>query len=129
MMQVFLKTFATIFLAELGDKTQLATMASASTVGSHHQLVVFAASAAALVLSSALAVLVGARLNRIVSPKTIQIAAGCVFILFGVLYLRAAFSQPAAGAGAGSAESAADSASAASAQSGAARPEPPGGND
>lgn len=96
MLNTFLKTFATIFLAELGDKTQLATMASASTAGSQRQLVVFAASAAALVLSSALAVLVGSKLDRIASPKTIKIAAGCVFIIFGVLYLKDAFSHPAA---------------------------------
>ena len=91
MLQIFFKTFTTIFFAELGDKTQLATMASASTVASQHHLIVFAASAAALVLSSAIAVLLGVKINKFVSPKTIQIIAGCVFIIFGLAYLKDAF--------------------------------------
>ena len=67
-------------------------MATASTVASSHHLIVFAASAAALVLSSAIAVLLGAKINKFVSPKTIQIIAGCVFIIFGLAYLKDAFS-------------------------------------
>ncbi len=62
--------FVTVFFAELGDKTQLATLLFAvdpqvSRVG------VFCASAGALVLSSLLAVLVGSQLSTFVSPRIV----------------------------------------------------------
>jgi putative Ca2+/H+ antiporter (TMEM165/GDT1 family) len=55
-LKLFATVFGTIFVAELGDKTQLATLLYASDA-SHPKLTVFAASAAALVLTSALGVL------------------------------------------------------------------------
>ncbi len=83
--KLFYSTFFAVFLAEMGDKTQLATLALASTGGS--RWVVFAGSALALVATSAIAVLVGATLYRYVSPIWIKRAAGTLFLVLGVLLL------------------------------------------
>ena len=61
-MTAFLSVFITVFLAELGDKTQLATVLFASEDGKSKWMVFFAA-AAALTLSTAAAVLAGAVLT------------------------------------------------------------------
>ncbi|OGV42591.1 MAG: hypothetical protein A2X46_04825 [Lentisphaerae bacterium GWF2_57_35] len=84
--KLFISTFILIFLAELGDKTQLAAMARAAT-GGDAKWTVFLAASAALVLSTFIAVLLGSVLNRLVSPAAIKITAGGMFILFGVLIL------------------------------------------
>jgi putative Ca2+/H+ antiporter (TMEM165/GDT1 family) len=83
--KLFASAFAAIFLAELGDKTQLATLSL--TAGSASRWSVFFGSATALVCSSALAVLAGSFVARFVSPHTLQRAAGAVFLVLGVLYL------------------------------------------
>ena len=82
-LKLFATVFSTVFVAELGDKTQLATLLYASD-GSHPKWTVFAASATALVLTSALGVLGGALLAEYVSPKLIRWVAGVGFILVGV---------------------------------------------
>jgi len=85
-LKLFLVTFGAIFLAELGDKTQLATMSFAA--GNRHALlVVFAASAFALVTTSAIGVLAGGAVARLVDPKYIRIGAGILFILIGLATL------------------------------------------
>ena len=71
-----------IFLAELGDKTQLATLSFAAE--SKSRIAVFLGSAVALVLSSLLAVLVGTGLNRVMPANYIKTGAGVLFILLGV---------------------------------------------
>ena len=86
--RLFLGTFAAIFLAELGDKTQLATMALSGSRSA--RWTIFLASATALVCSSALAVLAGGFLARHVSPLLVQRAAGGLFLVFGVWLLVAA---------------------------------------
>lgn len=78
--------FLSVFLAELGDKTQLATLLFAadqklSRVG------IFAAASAALVFSSLLAVLFGAQISRIASPSTLKVMAGLGFIGIGLWML------------------------------------------
>ena len=83
--RLFGSTFALIFLAELGDKTQLATLALAGS--GQARWTVFAAAAAALVLSSAIAVLAGEALARVVPPLWINRAAGAGFIAMGVFLL------------------------------------------
>lgn len=85
-MKVLLPIFLSIFLAELGDKTQLATLLFA-TDQNLSRLGVFVAASAALVLSSLLAVLVGGQISRLVPPATLQIIAGVGFILIGVWML------------------------------------------
>lgn len=78
-------SFGTIFLAELGDKTQLATLALAGGDGSRWS--VFLGSALALIATSAIAVLVGAGLTRVISPQTLQRGAGVLFVVLGIVYL------------------------------------------
>lgn len=75
--------FVTIFLAELGDKTQLATLLFAADLHTN-KLGVFAASSAALILSSLLAVLLGTQLSVYVSPKMLKLLAGVGFVGVGI---------------------------------------------
>ena len=85
----FLTTFGLVFLAELGDKTQLATMRMAATTGQRWS--VFAAAALALVLSTLLAVLLGDLLRTRVDPLWIQRAAAALFLVLGAWMLLASF--------------------------------------
>lgn len=85
-------TFGSIFLAELGDKTQLATLSLAA--GGSSRWVVFAGSAAALVTTSAIAVLAGEALSRVVSPVWLKRGAGVLFLMLGVLFLFSTRSSP-----------------------------------
>jgi putative Ca2+/H+ antiporter (TMEM165/GDT1 family) len=80
--------FVSIFIAELGDKTQLATLLFASdpTVS---RMGVFLAAAAALVASSLLAVLVGAALGTAIPPTVLRPLAGVAFIAIGAWMLLA----------------------------------------
>ena len=81
-LQLFATVFATIFVAELGDKTQLATLLYAAEAR-NPKLTVFAASAAALVLTSARGVLAGAFISQHINPKALSWAAGLGFIAIG----------------------------------------------
>jgi putative Ca2+/H+ antiporter (TMEM165/GDT1 family) len=83
---LFATVFSTIFVAELGDKTQLATLLYASD-GSHPKLTVFAASAAALVLTSALGVLAGSLIAERVDPRVVRWVAGLGFVAVGLWVL------------------------------------------
>ena len=82
---VVASTFAVIFLAEVGDKTQLATLALAS--GSQSRAGVFLGAAAALVAASLLAVLMGTEVARWVPQVYLRRGAGLIFMVLGVLYL------------------------------------------
>jgi Ca2+/H+ antiporter, TMEM165/GDT1 family len=82
-------TFATVFLAELGDKTQLATLTFAA--GGKSRLSVFIGSAAALVASSAIAVLVGEGLSRVIPARYITRLAGIGFLAIGAWVLYRSF--------------------------------------
>lgn len=82
--KLFASTFVAIFVAEMGDKTQLATL-SLSATGS--RWVVFAASATALVATSLVAVLAGEVVARHVPPLWIKRAAGGIFVAMGLLFL------------------------------------------
>jgi len=75
--------FVSVFLAELGDKTQLATLLFASN-SKNSRLLVFLAAASALVLTSAIGVVVGSALSRYVSERTLSWAAGLGFIAIGI---------------------------------------------
>ena len=74
--------FGTVFLAELGDKTQLATVLFASN-RQHSALFVFLAAAAALVTSTAIAVAAGSSLASYVNTRHLSIVAGIGFIVIG----------------------------------------------
>ena len=84
--KLFATVFATVFIAELGDKTQLATLLYAADA-SHSKLTVFAASAAALVIASALGVLAGGLVSEYVNPRTLRWIAGLGFIGVGLWVL------------------------------------------
>jgi rubrerythrin len=93
--RLFASTFALIFLAELGDKTQLAAMASAA--GNKSTLAVFFGASAALVTSTLIAVAVGGTVQKLVPEHVIKTVAGILFLVFGVLLLVNAFrGRPAA---------------------------------
>jgi len=92
--RLFLSTFTLIFFAELGDKTQLAAMASAA--GGRSIWSVFAGASAALVFSTLLAVLVGGTFQKIVPVSVIKTIAGGLFLLFGGLLLWSAMRGAAA---------------------------------
>ncbi len=78
-LKVFLSTFLTIFLAELGDKTQLATLLL--TAKSHAPWIVFAGAGTALVLTSLIGVWLGSWLAQRISPQTLEKAAGLLLLL------------------------------------------------
>ena len=82
-LRVFATVFTTIFVAELGDKTQLATLLYAAE-GHNPKLTVFVAAASALVLASALGVLGGTVISQYVSPKPLSWIAGTGFIAIGL---------------------------------------------
>ena len=93
--RLFASTFAVIFIAEIGDKTQLATMSLAAT-GS--RWVVFAAASLALVAAAGAAVLAGELLSRFVSPVWLNRGAALLFIALGVVFLVASFGDGASAA-------------------------------
>ena len=78
-------TFLMIFLAELGDKTQLAIFSFAAK--SHSATEVMIGAGGALLLTTILAVLLGSTIARIVPTEVIRYGAGGLFILFGVLII------------------------------------------
>lgn len=84
-MSAFFTVFITVFLAELGDKTQLATMLFATEGGSKHPWMIFVASALALTLSSAIAVLLGSFASKYLAGVPLKLMAGMGFVVIGGL--------------------------------------------
>ncbi|MBW1753936.1 MAG: TMEM165/GDT1 family protein [Deltaproteobacteria bacterium] len=80
--KMLITTFGMIFLAELGDKTQLATFCISADCDS--KISVFLGSAGALVLSSLIAVLCGTALDRFLPADYIKIGAGLFFVVVGI---------------------------------------------
>ena len=84
--KIFLTIFAAVFIAELGDKTQLATMLfAADKEGSKYT--VFIAASAALVVASALGVLAGSLLSEYINERYLHYLAGTGFIAIGAYTL------------------------------------------
>ncbi|MFM6192933.1 MAG: TMEM165/GDT1 family protein [Planktothrix sp.] len=83
--KIFVTTFITIFLAEIGDKTQLTTLLM--TAESHAPWIVFAGAGSALVLTSLLGVLLGQWLASRISPRTLERAAGSSLLLISALLI------------------------------------------
>ncbi len=81
-MKAFLAIFFSVFFAELGDKTQLATMLFAAD-GRSSPMMVFAAAALALVTATGLAVLFGAAAERWLGFLPLKLIAGAGFLIIG----------------------------------------------
>lgn len=76
-------TFITIFLAEIGDKTQLSTLLMSAE--SHQPWIVFIGSGTALVTTSLLGVLLGSFIASKLSPKTVEKSAGIMLLLISLM--------------------------------------------
>ena len=83
--QVFWVTFGTVFLAEMGDKTQLAALTLTADKGT--PLAVLAGACVALCLATLLGVLLGGVLAQFIPPSVIKKAAGLAFVVIGGLIL------------------------------------------
>jgi len=82
-LKVLATVFASVFLAELGDKTQLATLLFAADQAVS-KLTVFVAASAALVLATGIGVLAGGLVSQHVSPVALKYVAGAGFIAIGL---------------------------------------------
>jgi len=81
MLRTFGTIFLTVFIAEMGDKTQLATMLFAAE--GRGKWLVFGAAGLALLLAAAIGVLVGAQVERWIAPRTLKVIAGIGFVAIG----------------------------------------------
>ena len=85
MWRIFLTSFGIMFLAELGDKTQLAVLSLAGRFRS--PWTVFAGAALAMILATGIGVLVGSFLPTLIGERGVRFVSGGLFILFGILVL------------------------------------------
>jgi putative Ca2+/H+ antiporter (TMEM165/GDT1 family) len=83
--KIFFTSFGIMFLAELGDKTQLTILSLAGRFRS--PWTVFAGAAAAMVLATGLGVLAGSFLPSLIGEKAVRYVSGSLFVLFGILVL------------------------------------------
>jgi len=81
--KVLATVFTAIFIAELGDKTQIATMLFASN-SSTSKWIIFWGASLALMATTALGILLGGVLAQYVNPKALTAVAGTGFILIGI---------------------------------------------
>ena len=82
-LKVLFVVFGTVFMAELGDKTQLATVLFASKP-SVSLVTVFVGASLALILSSLIAVAAGSVISQYVDPRYLSYIAGAGFIIIGI---------------------------------------------
>lgn len=88
LLEIFLATFTSVFVAELGDKTQLATMAlSAGSSGTKARVIVFLGASLALITTSLLGVVVGGALAKFISPIALKRIGGALFVAIGAWML------------------------------------------
>ena len=93
-LSLLISTFLTVFLAELGDKTQLATVALSGT--SDRPLAVFVGSSSALVLASLLGAMAGGSIANMIPTEWLQLAAAVGFLIIGSQLLRRSSSDESA---------------------------------
>ena len=79
---IFLTTFSTIFIAELGDKTQIATLMLSAESGK--PIIVFIGSSLALISSSLVGVLIGKWISNKVSPSNFSFFTGLLMIIISI---------------------------------------------
>jgi putative Ca2+/H+ antiporter (TMEM165/GDT1 family) len=82
-LKILATVFVSVFIAEMGDKTQLATMLFASDKEVSKWMVFFGASLA-LVAASGIGVMVGGTLSQYVSEKYLHYFAGAGFVIIGI---------------------------------------------
>ena len=78
-------TFVTVFLAEMGDKTQLTTITLSSTT--NKPLAVFIGSSFALILATLLGVLAGGSIANLIPAFLLRVISGIVFLIIGIIFL------------------------------------------
>ena len=76
---IFFTTFTTIFIAELGDKTQIATLMLSAESGK--PIIVFLGSSLALISSSIVGVLIGKWLSKKISPSKFSLSTGALMVI------------------------------------------------
>ena len=81
-LSIFITTFTTIFIAELGDKTQIATLMLSAESGK--PIIVFLGSSIALISSSVVGVLIGKWLSKKISPKNFSFFTGALMIIISL---------------------------------------------
>ena len=81
-LSIFITTFTTIFIAELGDKTQIATLMLSAESGK--PIIVFLGSSLALISSSVVGVLIGKWLSKKISPSKFALFTGALMIIISV---------------------------------------------
>lgn len=85
--QLFLTTFVTIFLAEMGDKTQFAALAASAQTKDTKSVMI--AVVLGLALAGVLGVIGGRVLGEFINPSVLKWVSGCLFIVVGVWVLTA----------------------------------------
>ena len=81
-LSIFITSFTTIFIAELGDKTQIATLMLSAESGK--PIIVFLGSSLALISSSVVGVLIGKWLSKKISPSKFALFTGALMILISI---------------------------------------------
>ena len=81
--KIFATIFITVFIAELGDKTQLATLLFAADKDVS-KMTVFIAASFALIVASGIGVLAGSLLSQYINEQYLNWLAGAGFIVIGV---------------------------------------------
>ena len=81
-LSIFITTFTTIFIAELGDKTQIATLMLSAESG--EPIIVFLGSSLALISSSVVGVLIGKWLSKKISPSKFALFTGALMIFISL---------------------------------------------
>ena len=81
-LSIIIATFTTIFIAELGDKTQIATLMLSAESGK--PIIVFLGSSLALISSSVVGVLIGKWLSKKISPSKFALFTGALMMIISV---------------------------------------------
>lgn len=90
--KLFIATFSLVFLAELGDKTQLTVLAQSTVNGD--RLTICLAACLALICATLLAVWAGSYLSKFLPERIVRIVAAILFLIFGLMLLVSALRNP-----------------------------------